>query len=70
MGVWIETVICSPCSSENVSHPVWVCGLKQNLLQGQTMSRKSHPVWVCGLKHFGKSASWLYYSHTLYGCVD
>ena len=32
------------------SHPVWVCGLKQEHHGGIIMPGGSHPVWVCGLK--------------------
>ena len=29
MGVWIETVAVNWCNNALMSHPVWVCGLKQ-----------------------------------------
>ena len=32
------------------SHPVWVCGLKQPILNKRKKGSASHPVWVCGLK--------------------
>ena len=32
------------------SHPAWVCGLKQNNIDTETLNRTSHPAWVCGLK--------------------
>ena len=32
------------------SHPVWVCGLKQENQMKFDYWHKSHPVWVCGLK--------------------
>ena len=32
------------------SHPTWVCGLKQTLLDAQNSSSSSHPTWVRGLK--------------------
>ena len=51
MGVWIETLVLRSRGSVFMSHPVWVCGLKQ-MKKGITIDRdKSHPVWVCGLKH-------------------
>ena len=33
-----------------LSHPVWVCGLKQLDLRKPGEWKTSHPVWVCGLK--------------------
>ena len=33
-----------------MSHPVWVCGLKQLFELQQSALQLSHPVWVCGLK--------------------
>ena len=56
--------------ANEVSHPVWVCGLKHNLIVVIESSSRSHPVWVCGLKHktIALCEGWL--SHTLYGCVD
>ena len=32
------------------SHPVWVCGLKHQMVYNHYGDTKSHPVWVCGLK--------------------
>mgnify|MGYP004542850293 CR=1 FL=1 len=43
--IWI---ILLWCYSE--SHPVWVCGLKQPILNKRKKGSASHPVWVCGLK--------------------
>ena len=43
MGVWIETLTYSPKFKRNLSHPVWVCGLKpynavmQKLYEGHTL---------------------------------
>ena len=34
----------------HLSHPAWVCGLKQLLEQLRYRSATSHPAWVCGLK--------------------
>ena len=33
-----------------MSHPAWVCGLKQAGNRLHTQLVKSHPAWVCGLK--------------------
>ena len=30
MGVWIETMCNSHHANQQVSHPVWVCGLKHH----------------------------------------
>ena len=32
------------------SHPAWVCGLKQKIVDEIVQSDMSHPAWVCGLK--------------------
>ena len=37
---------------EELSHPVWVRGLKQQEMEGGTAGTSSHPVWVRGLKLF------------------
>ena len=34
----------------NMSHPVWVCGLKHFKCRDYGKCHLSHPVWVCGLK--------------------
>ena len=52
MGVWIETERLLTIRLWNsLSHPVWVCGLKQGFQRNQHHRAESHPVWVCGLKH-------------------
>ena len=33
-----------------MSHPSWVCGLKQNGGEPEIKAIGSHPSWVCGLK--------------------
>ena len=50
MGVWIETLYSYHNNAVVMSHPVWVCGLKQRCKYADTPDSKSHPVWVCGLK--------------------
>ena len=37
--------------TKHMSHPSWVCGLKQYLANMPFATRRSHPSWVCGLKH-------------------
>ena len=34
-----------------MSHPSWVCGLKQTDKEKVKIAVESHPSWVCGLKH-------------------
>ena len=41
-------------NSTLMSHPAWVCGLKQALYENELSERKSHPAWVCGLKLMNK----------------
>ena len=51
MGVWIETRTMSTWVAVFLlSHPVWVCGLKQLNNHHHRQNHQSHPVWVCGLK--------------------
>ena len=53
-----------------LSHPSWVCGLKQvSAAAGQHID-ESHPSWVCGLKPSDVSTVHTIASHTLRGCVD
>ena len=33
-----------------MSHPMWVCGLKQVNKSQDALNEASHPMWVCGLK--------------------
>ena len=50
VGAWIET-FCSFLSLYlDLSHPVWVRGLKQNRGRASSGCPLSHPVWVRGLK--------------------
>ena len=50
MGVWIETGTIIVKSSDQLSHPAWVCGLKHRVYHNKRNVAKSHPAWVCGLK--------------------
>ena len=36
--------------SANMSHPVWVRGLKPEIVANELAQMRSHPVWVRGLK--------------------
>ena len=53
-----------------MSHPSWVCGLKQDIDAFAASIPKSHPSWVCGLKPNMDYDSNLDKCHTLRGCVD
>ena len=49
MGVWIETAELSIIALRKASHPVWVCGLKQNQFAYADMTLKVTPcmgVWI------------------------
>ena len=70
MGVWIETASKEAVPEGGTSHPVWVCGLKQDRTSYHTCEGRSHPVWVCGLKHLSDDTKKKTACHTLYGCVD
>ena len=50
VGVWIETVRPAYFCIVAVSHPSWVCGLKQVRRHCKYRTQLSHPSWVCGLK--------------------
>ena len=50
VGVWIETRALSNGCVLMMSHPAWVCGLKQRYAIYYPISTSSHPAWVCGLK--------------------
>ena len=49
MGVWIETLIQNNKIQKQWSHPVWVCGLKQNnsvILQSLNRVTPCMGVWI------------------------
>ena len=51
------------------SHPAWVCGLKQQIENGNILDFESHPAWVCGLKQLGTKIDTLYAkSHPAWVC--
>ena len=51
------------------SHPVWVCGLKQEHPGEGIREGRSHPVWVCGLKpHQHSFANGSLPSHPVWVC--
>ena len=70
MGVWIETADIHIDRPDTVSHPAWVCGLKQNAALPFVPKGKSHPAWVCGLKRDTMGVIPNPSGHTLRGCVD
>ena len=70
VGVWIETKNGCVLIRKKVSHPTWVCGLKQCQWKSFPAVQLSHPTWVCGLKHGCVIYINCMRSHTLRGCVD
>ena len=70
MGVWIETSFGVQSSLMAVSHPAWVCGLKQIYKLSIEVDFVSHPAWVCGLKPISATVYSDSQCHTLRGCVD
>ena len=49
VGVWIETIQNNLSYTDNVSHPSWVCGLKQSGINGAIDPNKVTPfvgVWI------------------------
>ena len=53
-----------------MSHPAWVCGLKQAINYIASAIKESHPAWVCGLKLCILPVQMVMLRHTLRGCVD
>ena len=72
MGAWIETRSQSRRQPANPkSHPLWVRGLKHNLLAYKSpFAIWSHPLWVRGLKHKAQFCPTRAIRRILYGCVD
>ena len=52
VGAWIETFSPSFFTCANLSHPMWVRGLKLQSCTTSPWKWKSHPMWVRGLKQF------------------
>ena len=51
MGAWIETrKNNAEATTAEMSHPIWVRGLKQLIKKTQNGFSMSHPTWVRGLK--------------------
>ena len=61
MGAWIETLIREDCSKRELSHPMWVRGLKLFGSLRYVEIFMSHPMWVRGLKqetlHIGREVA-------------
>ncbi len=50
-GVWIETLVNQSQTDRAArSHPMRVCGLKQQMKFIRSIMYESHPMRVCGLK--------------------
>ena len=57
VGAWIETYLLSSFFLWNMSHPLWVRGLKPSISAGNIGSvERSHPLWVRGLKQSNQEA--------------
>ena len=50
VGAWIETISPNGRKIDELSHPVWVRGLKLSSIVESSPRLESHPVWVRGLK--------------------
>ena len=70
MGAWIETSLTNGVVSRNLSHPIWVRGLKLFLPFKNRRIFMSHPIWVRGLKQDIRNKVQTGICRTLYGCVD
>ena len=71
VGAWIETVIRIDKAHFVRSHPVWVRGLKHNMVRYLCRCMlQSHPVWVRGLKPALVALAKEKESRTPCGCVD
>ena len=46
MGVWIETLLTLQICSPLQSHPVWVCGLKHQLVNARA-AHDGHTLYGC-----------------------
>ena len=57
-------------NTANMSHPVWVRGLKPKFSPKALTQTGSHPVWVRGLKQFQSLSEYLKQRRTPCGCVD
>ena len=70
MGVWIETSGCIGYEGAEVSHPVWVCGLKPMPMH-LVILILSHTLYGCvDWNKVGADTEPPLVGHTLYGCVD
>ena len=71
MGAWIETHQNKVLNIHEMSHPIWVRGLKQIRCYRIAETAWSHPIWVRGLKPEQVKRNWMRSkSRPLYGCVD
>ena len=50
VGAWIETIYVSKYVTKDMSHPMWVRGLKHFGNGISILYKQSHPMWVRGLK--------------------
>ena len=70
VGVWIETWIWETCLCSGLSHPTWVCGLKQCDMT-QILLNQGHTLRGCvDWNVIGNGSLISILCHTLRGCVD
>ena len=70
VGAWIETYLFVLGYETLQSHPMWVRGLKLNILLDSLRYVESHPMWVRGLKQIQVHRTLVVVCRTLCGCVD
>ena len=70
VGAWIETDDTPYPLLQDVSHPMWVRGLKHQRDTVIVQVIESHPMWVRGLKPHIFEGAMPPVSRTPCGCVD
>ena len=70
VGAWIETFERPAILNAQMSHPMWVRGLKPVVYNRLNFEEKSHPMWVRGLKPSSLVEHVATLRRTLCGCVD
>ena len=70
VGVWIETALKQVPGITSPSHPAWVCGLKQEMVNSEVLLL-GHTLRGCvDWNDYAEGIQVDVYSHTLRGCVD
>ncbi len=71
VGVWIETVVVFVVSNNLMSHPSWVCGLKQKYVDARAKVNNVTPFVGVWIETRNRTKPLLPQTgHTLRGCVD